>query len=299
MGVSMKCFAVSSGRTVSRLLVVALALAPIGAARAQDAAADPILANVDGQPIRMSDVRDAMENLPQNARSMPPQTLFPLLLDQMIDARALASEARKQGMDKDPTVQRQMRSAEARVLETAMLHKEIDPLITDAALRARYDRDVAGKVGEEELHARHILVPDEAVARKIVADLKKGGDFVALSKQHSKDPGAAQQGGDLGFFKKDDMVPEFATAAFKLKDGEVTAEPVRTQFGWHVIQAIERKRAAPPDFDQARDDIRQKIIQEGVQSAVARARVGVKVERFNLDGSRPRATDLAEPPPAK
>ena len=73
MGVSMKCFAVSSGRTVSRLLVVALALAPIGAARAQDAAADPILANVDGQPIRMSDVRDAMENLPQNARSMPPQ----------------------------------------------------------------------------------------------------------------------------------------------------------------------------------------------------------------------------------
>ena len=292
----MKRFAVSLSRTASCVLVVLLAAGAPG--RAQDAA-DPILAQVDGHPIRMSDVREAIETLPQNARAMPAQTLIPMLLDQMIDARALAAEARKAGLDKDAAVQRQLASAETRVLQNAALHKAIDPLIADAAVRARYDRDVASKPGEDELRARHILVEEEAVAKKIIADLKKGGDFAALSKQFSKDPGATQQGGDLGFFKKEDMVPEFATAAFALKDGDVTAAPVRTPFGWHVIQATERRRAAPPDFAQAREELRQKIIQEGVQNAAARARAAVSVEKFNLDGSLPRATDLAEPPSAK
>ncbi len=103
--------------------------------------------------------------------------------------------------------------------------------MTDEAVKARYDAEFAGKKGEEEVHARHILVADEATAKKIIAELKKGGDFAALSKQYSKDPGAAQQGGDLGFFKTTDMVPEFADAAFALKDKEVSADagayPVR------------------------------------------------------------------------
>jgi peptidyl-prolyl cis-trans isomerase C len=110
--------------------------------------------------------------------------------------------------------------------------------------------------------------------------------------------GAAQQGGDLGFFKKDDMVPEFAIAAFAMKDGQVSAVPVKTQFGWHVIQVIERRRAAPESFEQAREELRQQVIQDGVRVAVARARAIVPVEKFNLDGSVPRATDSAEPPPA-
>ena len=179
-----------------------------------------------------------------------------------------------------------------------MLSKEVGPSVTDEAVHARYDQELAGKPGEEEVHARHILVDSEAEAKKIIAQLKGGGDFAALAKQYSKDPSGAQQGGDLGFFKKDEMVPEFATAAFALQPGQVSPEPVHSQFGWHVILLVERRHAEPPSFDQARDELRQKMIQEGVQKAVAKARAAASVEKFNLDGSQIRATDTAEPPPA-
>ena len=196
-------------------------------------------------------------------------------------------------------MQRQVAAAEDRALQTAMLSKEVGPSVTDDAVHARYDQEIAGKPGEEEVHAKHILVDNEAEAKKIIADLKGGADFAALAKQHSKDPGGAQQGGDLGFFKKGEMVPEFATAAFALQPGQVSQTPVHSQFGWHVILVVERRRGEPPSFDQARDELRQKMIQEGVQKVVAKARASVAVEKFNLDGSPARATEQAEPPPSR
>lgn len=260
--------------------------------------ADPVVASVNGQPIHLSDLQNAAQSLPENLRGAPPKTLYPLLLDQLIDGRALAAEARKTGLDKDPAVQRQMTDAADRALESAMLSKEVSPSITDAAVRARYDKDIAGKPGEEEVHAKHILVDSEDQAKKIIAELKGGADFAALAKQYSKDPTAAQQGGDLGFFKKDEMVPEFADAAFALQPGQISPEPVHTQFGWHVILLVERRRAPAPTFEQARDELRQEMIKEGVKKAVTQARADVSVEKFNLDGSPIRATDTAEPPPA-
>ena len=277
------------------------ALLGCGAAWAQGTtppAADPVVAKVDGQPIRLSDLKDAAQALPENLRGMPQQTLYPMLLDQLIDGRALAAEAHKSGLDQDPTVRRQIAAAEDRALQTAVLSKEVGPSVTNEAVRARYDQEISGKPGEEEVHAKHILVDNEAEARKIIGQLKGGADFAALAKQYSKDPAGAQQGGDLGFFKKDEMVPEFAAAAFALQPGQVSQDPVHSQFGWHVIQVVERRRADPPSFEQARDELRQKMIQEGVQKAVAKARASAAVEKFNLDGSQARATDTAEPPPA-
>jgi peptidyl-prolyl cis-trans isomerase C len=236
--------------------------------------------------------------LPAQARSLPPQQLYPMLLDQLIDAQALLIEARKTGLDKDPEVQRTMQMAQDRALASALLSKTVRPQVTDEAIQARYDSQYAGKSGETEVHARHILVSDEATAKKIIGELKKGGDFVALSKEYSKDPGAAQQGGDLGFFKKTDMVPEFAEAAFALKDNDVTPAPVKTQFGWHVIQTLEHRTAPAPAFAQVHDELRQAMVQEAVQKEVAEARGTVSVERFNMDGSPLKATDGAEPPPA-
>jgi peptidyl-prolyl cis-trans isomerase C len=201
-------------------------------------------------------------------------------------------------MDKDPTVQRQMVAAEDRALQTAVLNKEVAPSVTDEAVHARYEKEIAGKPGVEEVHAKHILVDSEAEAKKIISQLKGGADFATLAKQYSKDPSAAQQGGDLGFFKKDEMVPEFADAAFALQPGQISQQPVHSQFGWHVILVVERRKAEPPSYDQAREQLRQKMIQEGVQNAVASARAAASVEKFNLDGSQTRATDTAEPPPA-
>ena len=270
-------------------------------ARAQGTAAppaDPVIAKVDEQPIHLSELKDAAQTLPENLRGMPTQTLYPMLLEQLIDGRALAAEARKSGLDKDPAVQRQVVAAEDRTLQAALLNRELAPSITEAALRARYDQEIGGKPGEEEVHAKHILVSSEAEAKKIIGQLKGGADFAALAKEYSKDQGGAQEGGDLGFFKRSEMVPEFAAAAFALKPGQMSEQPVQTQFGWHVIMVVERRRAAALSFDQARDQLRQRTIQEGVQKAVAKARASASVEKFNLDGSPSRPTDTAEPPAA-
>ncbi len=268
-------------------------------ADAPAAAPDPVVATVNGVPIHMSDLNLAAETLPAQARQMPPQQLYPMLLDQLIDAQALLVQAQKSGLDKDPAVERSMKMAQERALETALLSKVVRPQVTDEAVKARYEQETAGKGGDDEVHARHILVGDEATAKKIIADLKKGADFAALSKQYSKDPGAAQQGGDLGFFKKTDMVPEFASVAFSLKDGEVSPTPVHTQFGWHVIQVLGHRTTPPPSFDETKEQLRQQMVQAAVQKEVADARGAVTVEKFNPDGSPVKATDTAEPPASK
>ena len=281
----------------TQALAIALLAATPHATRAQPAPADPVVARVNGGEIRLSDIAEAAQGLPQEYRGMPQNLLMPMLVDQLIDRASVAALARQHGLDKDPTVMRAIARATDEALENAVMRRDISPTITEADIRARYDREIAGKEGEAEVHARHILVASEADAVKVIAELKKGGDFAAIAKSRSSDPGAGQ-GGDLGFFKKADMVPEFAEAAFALKPGQITEKPVKTQFGWHVIKIEERRSAPPPAFEQAQEDLRQKMIQEGVQKVLASARAIVTIERFNTDGTSRRATDDATPPPA-
>jgi peptidyl-prolyl cis-trans isomerase C len=257
---------------------------------------DPVVARVGSEEIHLSDMAEAAQTLPEEVRGMPPAVLYPMLLDQMIDRKALVLAARKDGLDKDPGVQRAIAHATEQALQNAILTRDIGPQVTDAAIKARYEATVANKPGEEEVHARHILVPDEATAKKVLAELKAGADFNELAKKYSTDPAAAQ-GGDLGFFKKGDMVPEFATAAFALKPGEITQTPVHTQFGWHIIKSEEKRTAPPPTFEQARDEIRQQIIQEGVRADLEKLKVGLKIEKFAMDGSPLPATPAVTPDP--
>jgi peptidyl-prolyl cis-trans isomerase C len=277
------------------LLAAGLAGTPVLA----DDPPDPVVAKIGTDVLHLSDVNAAVQALPPQARQMPPDQLMPRVLDQLVDTRVLAIEARKTGVDKDPAVQRTLRDVQERTLVSAMLERDVGPLVTDAAVKARFDKDVGSQPAIQEVHARHILVDDEATAKKIIAELKKGGDFAALSKQYSKDAAAVEQGGDLGYFKATDMVPEFSSAAFALKDKEVSPVPIHTQFGWHVIQTLDHRAGQPPTFDQAKDQLRQQMINEQVRSTLAKARADVTVERFNLDGSPIKATDQAMPPPAK
>ncbi len=287
-------------RLIAALVAAALptmALAQ-GAPQPSTPGGDPVVATVNGQPIHLSEVQVAAESLPPNVRALPPETLYPKLIDSMVSERALAIAARKAGLDKDTGVQRQIEAATDQVLDNAVLKKDVLPTVTDAAVRARYDSQIANKAAQEEVHAKHILVPTEDQAKEIISQLEKGADFATLAKKYSKDPGSAD-GGDLGFFKKDDMVPAFADAAFALKPGEFTKTPVHTQFGWHVILVVERRQAPPPNFEQAADQIRQEMLKEAVQKEVAKARADADVKVFNLNGSPARATDNAVPPTPK
>ena len=245
---------------------------------------DVVVAKVGEQDIHLSELSEAAQTLPDEVRSMPPQVLYPMLLDQMVDRAALVIQAKKEGLGNEPQVQAAIARATDQVLQNALLSRDIGPSVTDAALHAQYDAQYANKPGEEEVHAQHILVDSEDQAKKIIDQLNKGADFAALAKTESKDP-AAQNGGDLGFFKKADMVPEFANVAFALKPGQVSQTPVKTQFGWHVIKVVGSRTAPPPSFDEAKDELRQQVIQAGVRKALDQARVGLVVQKFNMDGT--------------
>ncbi len=287
---------------ISGLIAVALAIAWVGPAMAQDAAkpatpapaatpatpsappADPVVATVDNNPIHMSEVRAAATGIPEEYRQMPPQMLMPMLVDQLIDRAALLKMARTQGLDKEPAVSTAMTRAADQALQNALIGKTVGPQVSEPAVKARYDATLANKSGEAEVHARHILVKDEAKAKDLIAQLGKGGDFVALAKANSTDPGAAE-GGDLGWFKKGDMLPEFADAAFGLPDNGVTQTPVHTRYGWHVIQTLGHRTAAPQTFEQAREALRQSMIQEAVQAVVKQARAGVTFTKVAADAA--------------
>ncbi len=271
---------------------------------------DPVMARVDGQPLRLSDVLATAEGvLPPELRAMPGATLLQMLppevkrqlVERAITERALVNAARALGLDKDPDIASRIRRAEEQELQQALLRREVEGRITDAAVRARYDRDNAGQQGEEEVHARHILVPTETEARQILAELQHGGDFAALARSKSQDPGA-RDGGDLGFFKKGDMVPEFANAAFALQPGQVSPAPVHTPFGWHIIKVEERRRATARPFDDVKQEIREHLLQEEVTATVQRIRGAARVERLDQPPAPPANSLLnqaAPPPPAQ
>jgi peptidyl-prolyl cis-trans isomerase C len=255
--------------------------------------ADPVVANVDGHPIYLSQLGQAVQSLPESLRTLPFESIYPLLLDRMIDHEALVLLARREKLDEDPKVVRQVDDATARVLEGALLARTAVPEVTEEAINARYQRDFADQSAIEEVHARHILVGTEAEAKWMIRELGKGADFVTLAKRFSKDPDAAR-GGDVGFVRRSQVWPGFADLAFSLKPGEIGQTPVYNEFGWHVVQTLERRSVPPPTFDQEHEAIRQQLLQEAVQRVVAQAREGLRVHKFNITGAPSTKTSGSE-----
>jgi peptidyl-prolyl cis-trans isomerase C len=259
------------------------------AAQAPAPAEDPVLARVDGEAVRLSDVMaTAQDVLPAEMRGMPgpmlmqmlPPEIMRQLVDRSITERALTTAARAAGIDQDEEVRRRIRRAEEQELQQALLTREVTAAVTDEALRARFEQETSRRQGEEEVHARHVLVQTETEAKAALAEVAGGADFAAVARQRSSGPGA-QDGGDLGFFKRGDMVPEFGEAAFALQPGQVSPAPVRSPFGWHVIKVEARRSAPVPSFEESRQELRQKMMEEQVEAVVARIRGGANVERLD------------------
>ena len=179
---------------------------------------------------------------------------------------------------------------------------EADKKLTDDLLKQSYQDEIKGYKPEEQVRARHILVASKDEADKLLARVNKGEDFAALAKEASKD-GSAADGGDLGFFSHDQMVKPFAEAAFALKQGDVVKAPVQTQFGWHLIKVEGRKQSEAPSFEDSKEELKQKLSGEAVQSVLEDLRKNAKIERFDLEGNPLKTADktseegAAEPQP--
>ena len=272
------------------VLVAALAAAPAPAQQAPatlqavDAAADPILAIVDGAAIRRSDMQSLQRALPAQFQQMPLEMLFPMLIDRMVDAKLLAIAGRRDNLQNEPELRARVATYEERLIQDAYLTRRIAAAATEEAVQARYRKFVAENPAETEVSARHILVASEQKAREILGALGRGGDFAKLAADNTLDPSGKDSGGDLGFFKKGDMVPEFSEMAFSLKEGQTADRPVKTQFGWHVIR-VDKVRTVAQSLDDLRDEITNQISQEVVSAEVDRLRSGAKIKRFNFDGT--------------
>lgn len=244
---------------------------------------DPVIARAGTVDIRRSDLLRSLDGLPPQVQQMPMQTVYPLILDRLIDGKLITGAARAQKLNDDAEVKRRLADYEDRVVQEVYLNRAVAAKVDDKALQERYDQFLKANPPQEEVRARHILVASEAVAKEIIADLKKGGDFSALAKAKSTD-GSAKEGGDLGFFTKEDMVPEFSEAAFALKAGEFTQTPVKSQFGWHVIKLEQRRETAVPSLADMKEQLTSEMSQELIGKIVEDLRKGAKIEKFDIDG---------------
>ncbi|EKE68065.1 peptidylprolyl isomerase [Oceanibaculum indicum] len=266
------------GALIGAVAVPALAQQPAAAGEA-----DPIVASVDGTKIRQSDIAALVATLPQQYRDIPLQMLFPALLERAIDGELLQREAKAAGMAENPEVKRRVERYRDQLIQEQYLTEKLEAAISEDKVKAEYEKLRAEMPKAEEIRASHILVSDEATAKDIVRELDKGADFAALAKEKSIDPGAAN-GGDLGYFTAEQMVPEFSAAAFELAPGAYSKEPVKSQFGWHVIKVADRRDVAPPSLEQASEQIRAELAEQEARHILAELRAKATIERFSMDG---------------
>ncbi|QDH13773.1 peptidylprolyl isomerase [Formicincola oecophyllae] len=268
---------------------LAQAANPQAPAAPAKAAANPnmTIASVNGEKITLGDVQKTIQSLPPAAQSLRsnPTVLVPIVVNQLIDQKVIQAAAIKDGLENKPDVKAAMQSAADAVLQNAYLEQKVRPMITDSALKAYYDKHYADRKPEEEIHARHILVNTKEQADSIIKQLDKGADFSKLAAADSADKGtAAQNGGDLGWFKRGDMIPAFSDAAFTMKPGSISQTPVHTQYGWHVIQVLGTRTAPVPSFAQEKDRIRAILIRDDVKKVIDNAQKAAKVVRYDVNG---------------
>jgi peptidyl-prolyl cis-trans isomerase C len=279
-------------RLFGAIAATALLCVPVVTVRAQDS--NPVVARANGVDIRASDLAFAEEEIGSNMPQMPPEQKRDYLITYLTDVIVVSQAAEKQKLNERDDVSRRLAFDHNRVLMEAMLQDAGKSALSDDAMHKVYDEAVKQMGGEQEVHARHILVATEDEAKAIEAELKKGADFAAVAKEKSKDPGAAD-GGDLGYFTKDQMVPEFADAAFKLDKGQIS-DPVHTQFGWHIIK-VEDKRAKPtPTFDQVKAQLANYVEHRAQAEMVENLRKSATIE--HLDTPAPAADPSALNPAA-
>ncbi|MGB0720651.1 MAG: peptidylprolyl isomerase, partial [Bdellovibrionales bacterium] len=216
-------------------------------------------------------------------RQLPVDQLFPLALEQVINANILADKTKGVKLDNDPAVKQQLEAAKEQIVRTVYLQKQVEKELTEDRLKQGYEAYVKAFPKVEETKAAHILVDDESLAKKLIKELDNGADFAELAKENSKDNTAAN-GGDLGYFAKNEVVPEFAEAAFELEPGTYGKKPVKSEFGYHVVKVEDRRMRQPADFEQAKPileaQLRNAVLNEIVQGWRSKA----DIERYDING---------------
>lgn len=281
-------------RSLFAAVAVALLLSP-GIVAAQESEIDEkqVVARVDGEDVLLGDVLKLAGNLPPQYQNQFAQ-IYPLLVRRVVEFRLAGKAGRAEGLAKDDEVKARLAEAEDRAIREVYLERKIKARVTDEALRQSYAKYLEENPPKTEQRASHILLKTEEEARAVIAKLNDGADFAALAKESSTGP-SAEQGGDLGYFSADQMVPEFSAAAAKLQPGEYSKEPTQTQFGWHVIKVVDRREVPQPAFAEMEGQLREEMSRTAVEAILADLRADAKVEILPAGETAPAAPGAAAP----
>ncbi|WP_435104773.1 peptidylprolyl isomerase [Arhodomonas sp. AD133] len=253
---------------MKRHLIVGASLA-LAASLSGAQAADPgePVVTVNKEVLTDTEFSQALSERTQGRGGQLPPAQKRQFLQQMVDLQLLAQAAKERGLTDDPTVVAQLENTRRAILARSLIQKVAEEGISDDAVQEAYDEQYADQSGGKEFKARHILVEDEDTAKDLITQLDEGADFAALAKEHSTGP-SGKKGGDLGWFGLDQMVPAFGEALKSMDKGAYSGEPVKTRFGWHVIQLDDTRKAEPPKLDEVRGDIESQLTREKIQALV-------------------------------
>lgn len=287
----------------TRLLPIAIAFAlaaPLSVPLISAAGAeDKVVATINGKNVTDSDLAVAEMEIGQDMGTMPPDQKRMSLLEFLIDNQLFAEAAETDKLGQGPDFEKRMEYLKRRALRELYFEKVVKAGVTDAEAKKLYDDQVKLLKPEEEVQARHILVETEDKAKELAGKLKDGGKFEDLAKENSKDPGSKDDGGNLGFFGRGQMVPQFEEAVFKLEKGTVS-DPIKTQFGWHLIKLEEKRTKQPPAFELVKERILQSLLLQRASKAALDFRAKAKIEIVDADikksmEARDKAPDGAPP----
>ncbi len=219
-----------------------------------------IVATVGGEPVYLSEVYNFWQG-DERLKNAPIEFIYKDILDTIVQNKALSIQAKRSGVERLASYKADLKRRKEQALIVAYIKDRLDKEITNDVLQAEYEKFVAENPTEDEVQASHILVDSQDLAKKITSEIKKGSSFEDLAAKYSIDSNG-KNGGKLGYFKKGDMVPEFASAVFSMKVGDVTKEPIKTMFGWHVVKVTDRRKSAPPEFDKVKDYLKMKLSED-------------------------------------
>ncbi|WP_075997469.1 peptidylprolyl isomerase [Salaquimonas pukyongi] len=267
-------------RLPAAIVMAAMLGSGLGAGSA--AAEGKVVAKVGEMKITTQELAFAESELSREFAQVPEDKRKAAILAALIDIKLLANKAAVEGLDEKDSFKARMAFVQSRNLHNLYFQETVVAGVSDEEVRERFDKEIAATAPETEIKARHILVASEEEANAVIAELAQGKDFAELAKDKSTGPSGAN-GGDLGYFGKGQMVPEFEEAAFGLDNGKFTTTPVKTQFGWHVILKEEEREKPKPQFDQVKDQIRQVVYREKYFELVKKAREETDVEILDAD----------------
>jgi peptidyl-prolyl cis-trans isomerase C len=285
---------------------LALMLAPATPAAAQDK--DPLIAKVNGVEIHQSDLAIAEAEAGQ-IPPMPEDAKRDYLVQFMADLILVSKDAETKKVGDSTAFKHKLEFERRKLLMSDLLQSVGKTALTDEAMHKVYDDAVKGIGEQPEVHARHILIratagddksskDAEDKIKAIIVRLNKGEDFAKVAAEVTEDPSGKTNGGDLGYFTKEQMVPEFADVAFKLDKGQISS-PVKTQFGWHVIKVEDKRMKPPPSFDEVKPQIEQFVTRKAQADLVTKLRAEAKVEKFYKPAEEPKKDEPKKDEPAK